>query len=90
MSQHLDSLRVEAPRTEVEQEGSSMIGMSVRVRDHHTMAERRGMVGEVVGYSGGDDYVAVEVLLADGECQLFWAGDLDEISSPSVSPWWRP
>jgi hypothetical protein len=48
------------------------------------------MVGEVVGYSGGDDYVAVEVLLADGECQLFWAGDLDEISSPSVSPWWRP
>jgi hypothetical protein len=66
-----------------------MIGMRVRVRDHHRIAERRGMVGKIVGCYGGDDYVAIEVLLSDGECQLFWTGDLEELSSPSVSPWWR-
>ena len=65
-----------------------MIGTKVRVREHHRMTERRGMVGEVVGYHGGaDDYVALEVRLSDGERQLFWAGDLEEISPPAPSPW---
>jgi hypothetical protein len=59
-----------------------MIGTRVRVRERHRMTERRGMVGEVVGYYGGDDYVALEVRLSDGECRLFWPGDLEEISSP--------
>jgi hypothetical protein len=65
-----------------------MIGTKVRVREHHRMTERRGMVGEVVGYYGGaDDYVALEVRLSDGECQLLRAGDLEEISPPAPSPW---
>jgi hypothetical protein len=67
-----------------------MIGMRVRVREHHRRVERRGMVGKVVGCYGGDDYVAVEVLLSDGACLVFWAGDLEEISPPASSPWWRP
>jgi len=67
-----------------------MIGTRVRVREHLRMTERRGMVGEVVNYYGGDDYVALEVRLSDGECWLFWPGDLEEISPPSPSPWWRP
>jgi hypothetical protein len=67
-----------------------MIGTRVRVCEHHRMAERRGMVGKVVGCYGGDDYVALEVRLSDGECRLFWPGDLEEISSPSLLLWWRP
>jgi hypothetical protein len=67
-----------------------MIGTRVRVCEHHRMAERRGMVGKVVGCYGGDDYVALEVRLSDGECRLFWPGDLEEISSPSLPLWWRP
>jgi hypothetical protein len=67
-----------------------MIGTRVRVREHHRITERRGKVGEVVDYYGGDDYVALEVRLSDGECRLFWPGDLEEISSPSLPLWWRP
>ena len=63
-----------------------MVGTRVRVCEHHKMAECRGMVGKVVGYYGGDDYVALEVRLPDGECRLFWPGDLEEISPPSPSP----
>jgi len=29
----------------------------------------------------------VEVHFPDGECRLFWPGDLEEIISPR--PWWR-
>ena len=67
-----------------------MVGTRVRVRGHHGRAERRGKVGEVVGCYGGDDYVSLEVRLSDGECRLFWPGDLEEISSASPSHWWRP
>ena len=67
-----------------------MIGTRVRVCEHHRMVERRGRVGEVVGLYGGDDYVALEVRLSDGECRVLWPADLEEISSPSPSSWWRP
>ena len=64
------------------------VGMKVRVREHHRIAERRGMTGKVISYYGGDDCAVVEVRLSDGECRLFWPGDVEEISPPS--PWWRP
>jgi hypothetical protein len=67
-----------------------LIGTRVRVCEHHKIAERRGRVGEVVGYYGSDDYVALEVRLSDGECRLFWPGDLEEISSPLAPPRSRP
>ena len=63
------------------------VGARVRVREHHRIAERRGMVGEVVGLYGGEEYVAVDVRLADGQYRLFWPRDLEEISSPRA--WWR-
>jgi hypothetical protein len=66
-----------------------MIGTRDRVRAHHRMAERRRMVGKIIGYYGGDDYVALEVRLSDGECRLFWPGDLEEISPMSPSLWWH-
>jgi hypothetical protein len=65
-------------------------GTRVRVMEHHRVEARRGLVGRVVARYGGEDYVAVDVRLADGEYRLFWPRDLEEIfpSSPKAS-WWR-
>ena len=62
-------------------------GRRVRVMEHHRIEERRGLIGRVVARYGGEDYVAVDVRLADGEYRLFWPRDLEEISSPKA--WWR-
>jgi hypothetical protein len=61
-------------------------GRRVRVMDHHRVKERRGLVGTVVARYGGEDYIAVDVRLADGRDRLFWPRDLEEISSPQA--WW--
>jgi hypothetical protein len=61
-------------------------GMRVRVREHHRIEERRGLVGKVVGTYGGEEFTAVEVLFPDGERRLFWPADLEEVSSPRR--WW--
>ena len=42
-------------------------GMRVRVMEHHRVEERRGLVGKVVARYGGEEYVAVDVRLADGQ-----------------------
>ena len=63
-------------------------GMRVRVMEHHRVQERRGLVGRVVARYGGEEYIAVDVRLADGECRLFWPRDLEEIPS-SPKAWWR-
>ena len=56
-------------------------GMRVRVKEHHRVEERRGLMGTVVARYGGEQYVAVDVRLADGQYRLFWVRDLEEISS---------
>ena len=63
-------------------------GTRVRVMEHHRVEEHRGLVGRVVARYGGEDYVAVDVRLADGRYRLFWPRDLEEISS-SPPAWWR-
>jgi hypothetical protein len=63
------------------------IGMTVRVREHYRIAERRGMVGRIADRYGGDGYVAVDVRFSGGHRRLFWPEDLEEISSPR--PLWR-
>jgi hypothetical protein len=63
------------------------IGMKVRVREHHRIAERRGMVGRIVGRYGGEEYVALDVRFRNGQQLLFWPGDLEETSAPQA--WWR-
>ena len=63
-------------------------GTRVRVMDHHRVAERRGLLGMVVARYGGEEYVAVDVRLADGQHRLFWPRDLQEISSPKEA-WWH-
>jgi hypothetical protein len=55
--------------------------------EHHRVEERRGLMGRVVARYGGEDYIAVEVRLADGECRLFWPRDLEEISSSPQEAW---
>ena len=63
-------------------------GARVRVTQHHRVEERRGLVGKVVAHYGGEQYIAVDVRLADGQYRLFWPHDLEEISSPH-EVWWR-
>ena len=58
------------------------IGTSVRVREHHRIAERRGMVGTIVDHYGADGYMVVDVLFSDRLRWLLWPEDLEEISSP--------
>jgi hypothetical protein len=61
----------------------ALTGMRVRVMEHHRVQERRrGLLGTVVARYGGEDYVAVDVRLAGGQCRLFWPRDLEESSSP--------
>jgi hypothetical protein len=47
--------------------------------EHHRVQERRGLMGKVVARYGGEDYVAVDVRLTDGQYRLFWPRDLEEI-----------
>jgi hypothetical protein len=63
------------------------IGATVRVREHHRIAERRGTVGRIADHYGRDGYMAVDVRFSGGHRRLFWPEDLEEISSPR--PWWR-
>jgi hypothetical protein len=63
-------------------------GIEVMVSDRHPIAERRGMVGTIVGRWGAEDSVAVDVRCADGHHRLFWPYYLEEISSGRPS-WQR-
>jgi hypothetical protein len=63
------------------------IGATVRVREYHRIAERRGMVGRIADHYGGEGYMAVDVRFSGGQRRLFWPEDLEEIPSPR--PWWR-
>ena len=58
------------------------IGATVRVRDHHRIAERRSMVGRITDHYGGEGYMAVDVRFSGGHRSLFWPEDLEVISSP--------
>ncbi len=64
------------------------IGVTVRVRECHRIAGRRGMVGRIVERYGGEEYMAVDVRFSDGQLRLFWPEDLEEEISSS-RPWWR-
>ena len=59
-------------------------GTRIRVMEHHRVEEHRGLVGVVVARYGREEYVAVDVRLADGERRLFWPHDLEEISPPKA------
>ena len=64
------------------------VGMKVKARERQRNNERQGMVGEVVGCYGGQEYMAVDVRLPDGRHRLFWSWDLEQ-ELPSPRSWWR-
>jgi hypothetical protein len=67
----------------------ALVGMAVRVREHHRIAKRRGTVGEVVGHYGAEEYLAMDVRFSDGSQRLFWPEDLVDAPSSSQPSWWR-
>jgi hypothetical protein len=60
------------------------IGATVRVRERHRIAERRGILGRIIDRYGGDGYVAVDVRFSGGQLRLFRPEDLEEISPPTL------
>lgn len=87
-------VRVQGLKRELQREvpsvvtGEARVGARVRVRGHHRIAQRRGMVGMIIDRYGGEEHVAVDVRFPNGERRLFWPGDLETISS-SRRPRWR-
>jgi hypothetical protein len=63
------------------------VGMRVRVQEHHRIEQRRGLVGNVIGRYGGNEYIAVDVRFADGRSRLIRPDDLEEVEAPRR--WWR-
>jgi hypothetical protein len=58
----------------------AQIGKQVRVRADHRSLTLRGLVGTIEKRWGNPDYVALDVMLDDGDSQLFWYYELEEIA----------
>ena len=54
-------------------------GKVVQVRHGHWKDEFAGMRGTIQESWGNSEHAAVEVLLEDGSCELFWLADLSEV-----------
>ena len=61
--------------------------MRIKVMEHYRLQERRGLMGKVVARYGGEECVAVDVRLADGQYRMFWPRNLEETPPPKA--WWR-
>jgi hypothetical protein len=71
------------------------VGIQVRVlldyRDtHREAAHRQGQLGTVKKRYGTPEYAAFDILLPDGQSELFWEHQLEEVTEPSSRPkrWW--
>ncbi len=53
------------------------VGARVRVLETDRRADLRGMLGTIEHRFGHPDYVALDVLLDDGQLELFWARGLE-------------
>jgi hypothetical protein len=49
-------------------------GVRVRVTEHHRVQDRRGLMGTILARYGGEEYIAVDVRLADGQYRLSGLG----------------
>lgn len=54
-------------------------GVKVRVSQDDWRPELRGMVGTVETCFGHADYVALDVLLDNGQVELFWFHQLEKV-----------
>src|SRR5215203_4937957 len=82
LGSHEDSL---APTIEHAEVGNAVewyearSGKVVQVRRGHWKDEFAGMHGTIQKRWGNSEHAAVEVLLEDGCCELFWLADLSEV-----------
>ena len=53
-------------------------GVMVRVRKGHRKSELEGMLGTIKQTFGHPDYAAVDVLLDNGQLELFWYHQLEK------------
>ena len=61
------------------------VGKRVRVREDHRKANLRGRRGTIVERWGNPSYAALDVLLDEGEWQLFWYHELEELDEEHSS-----
>jgi hypothetical protein len=57
----------------------AQIGKRVRVRKDHRKTNLRGQAGTIAKRWGNPGYPALDVLLDDGNLQLFWYHELEEV-----------
>jgi hypothetical protein len=57
----------------------AQIGTRVRVRKDHRKTGFRGREGTIAKRWGDPGYPALDVLLEDGNCQLFWYHELEDV-----------
>ena len=55
------------------------IGLRVRVREEHRSPHVRGRTGTVTHAWGDPHYLALDVLLDDGDEKLFWHHELERV-----------
>jgi hypothetical protein len=63
----------------------AQIGKRVRVRIDHRKAELRGREGIISHRWGNPNYSAFDVLLEEGDWQLFWYHELEEVDEDESS-----
>jgi hypothetical protein len=63
------------------------IGTRVRVDLDYRKAHLQGLVGTIKKHYGAPNYLAFEVLFPDGQRQLFWDYQLEEVSPRPKRRW---
>lgn len=66
------------------------VGTRVRVQVDYRRPHRQGAIGTVKKRYGAREYTAFEVLFPDGQTEMFWEHQLEEVkeSFPRTKPWW--
>jgi hypothetical protein len=57
----------------------AQVGKRVRIRNDHLAANLRGQEGTIAKRWGNPYYTALDVLFDDGNWELFWFHELDEV-----------
>jgi hypothetical protein len=57
----------------------AQVGTRARAHDNCLNPEMRGKVGTIAKRWGHSDYVALDVVLDDGESHLFWHHELESV-----------
>jgi hypothetical protein len=57
----------------------AQVGKRVRIRKDHLTANLRGQEGTIAKRWGNPYYTALDVLFDDGNWELFWFHELDEV-----------